>query len=72
MLCGQPACGKTYVEYGKIQGDFKVDGRWTFEVGGQDKSFAQIADLPDSYVLAGSMEFPIGKKLPLWVVGLTY
>lgn len=63
---------KHAVEYGKIQGDFKVDGRWTFEVGGQDKSFNQIADLPDSFILADSMEFPVGKKLPLWMVGLIY
>lgn len=60
------------VEYGKNQGDFRVDNRWTFEVGGHDKSFDQIADIPDSYVLADAMEYPIGKKLPLWIVGLTY
>lgn len=60
------------VEYGKTQGDFEVDGKWTFEVGGQDKSFDQIANLPDSFILADSMEFPIGKKLPLWIVGLLY
>lgn len=60
------------VEYGKDQGDFLVDGKWRFEVGGQDKSFAQIADIPDSFILADNMEYPIGKKLPLWLVGLTY
>jgi len=60
------------VEYGKNVGDFKIDGKITFEVGGADKSFDQIANVPDSYVLADSMEFPIGKKLPLWIVGLTY
>ena len=60
------------VEYGKTQGDFLIDGRITIEVGGQDKSFDQIADIPDSYILADSMEFPVGKKLPLWIVGLLY
>lgn len=60
------------VEYGKSHGDFKVDGKWTFEVGGEDKSFDQIANISDSYVLADSLEFPIGKKLPLWIVGLLY
>lgn len=63
---------KHTVEYGKAQGDFRVDGRWTFEVGGPDKSFAQIADIPDSYVLADSIEYPVGKKIPLWMVGLIY
>lgn len=60
------------VEYGKAQGDFKVDGRWTLEVGGSDKSFDQIADVPDSYVLADAIEYPVGKKLPLWMAGLIY
>ena len=63
---------KHTVEYGKAQGDFRIDGRVTFEVGGQDKTFDQIADLPDSYILADMLEYPIGKKLPLWMVGLTY
>ena len=60
------------VEYGKQQGDFLVDRHITFEVGGQDKTFDQIAELPDSYVLADMMEYPIGKKLPLWIVGMMY
>lgn len=60
------------VEYCKAQGDFKIDGKITIEVGGKDKSFDQIANIPDSYVLADSMEFPIGKKLPLWLVGFLY
>ena len=36
------------------------------------KNFDQIADLPDSYILADNMEYPIGKKLPLWIVGFLY
>ena len=60
------------VEYGKAQGDFLIDGKITIEVGGQDKTFDQIADIPNSYILADSMEFPVGKKLPLWIVGLMY
>lgn len=60
------------VEYGKKQGDFKVNGKWTFEVGGEKKSFSQIADLPDSYVLADDIESPKGNKLPLWMLGFLY
>lgn len=63
---------KHIVEYGKTQGDFKIDSKITIEVGGKDKSFNQIADIPDSYILADSMEFPIGKKLPLWLAGFLY
>jgi len=60
------------VEYGKAQGDFRVDGRWTFEVGGESKSFNQIADVPDSYVLSDDIEMPRGNKLPLWMIGFLY
>ena len=65
-------CVDHIVEYGKESGDFKVDGKFTFEVGGNGKRFDQIADIPDSYVLADSIEYPIGKKLPIWLIGLLY
>lgn len=60
------------VEYGKASGDFRIDGKYTFEVGGQDKTFKQIAGLPHSYILADDTEFPNGHKLPLWVLGFLY
>jgi len=37
-----------------------------------NETLDRIADIPDSYILADMMEYPIGKKLPLWTVGLTY
>ena len=60
------------VEYGKDKGDFKVDGKYHFEIGGKDKGFNQIADLPDSYIFADDIESPIGAKLPLWMLGFLY
>ena len=42
------------VEYGKTQGDFLIDGSITIGVGGKNKTFDQIADIPDSYILADS------------------
>lgn len=60
------------VEYSKKQGDYRVDGRYVFEVGGADKTFSQIADLPNSYVLADDIELANGNKLPLWLIGLIY
>lgn len=65
------AAGHT-VEYGKAQGDFVVDSKWTFEVGGPDKTFKQIANVPDSFILADMIEMPVGKKIPLWSIGLIY
>ena len=60
------------IEYGKAQGDFRIDGKWTFEVGGENKSYSQIADIPDSYVLADDIETPHGNKIPLWMMGFLY
>ncbi len=60
------------VEYGKAKGDFVVDHHYTFEVGGADKSFKQIADIPNSYVLADNTEFTSGNKIPLWLMGMLY
>ena len=54
------------------RGDFFVDGKWTFEVGGQGKKFGQIADIPDSFVVNDDVEVGFGKKIPLWLFGFLY
>ena len=60
------------VEYGRKQGDFKIDNRWTIEVGGEKKSYLQIADIPESYILSDDIEMPHGNKIPLWMIGFLY
>lgn len=60
------------VEYGKAQGDFKVDGHYTFEIGGRSKDFSQTAGIKDSYVFADDWDMPDGAKLPLWMLGFLY
>ena len=59
------------VQYPK-QGDFSVDGKYLFEIGGRGKGFAQIRNIPDSYVVADEIEIGFGNKLPLWLFGLLY
>lgn len=60
------------VEYGKTQGDFKVDSKYTFEIGGRSKDFSQIAGMKGSYVFADDWDMPDGAKLPLWMLGFLY
>lgn len=60
------------VEYGKTQGDFKVDSKYTFEIGGRSKDFSQIAGMKDSYIFADDWDMPDGAKLPLWMLGFLY
>ena len=54
------------------RGDFLVDGKWTFEVGGKGKGFDQIKNLPDSYVVNDDIEVGFGNKIPLWLFGFLY
>lgn len=72
FVVNQLSAANYEVEYGKSQGDFVVNHTYAFEVGGADKTFKQIADVPNSFVLADDIEYATGKKLPLWVVGLMY
>ncbi len=60
------------VEYGKTRGDFKVDSKYTFEIGGRSKDFSQIAGMKDSYIFADDWDMPDGAKLPLWMLGFLY
>lgn len=54
------------------QGDFLIDNRYIFEVGGKDKAFDQIKDLPNSFVVADDIEVGSGNKVPLWLFGFLY
>ncbi|MEZ3590137.1 MAG: AAA family ATPase [Muribaculaceae bacterium] len=53
-------------------GDFIVDGRYLFEIGGKGKGFAQIRNIPDSFVAADDIEFGFGNRIPLWLFGFLY
>ncbi|MEW6110004.1 MAG: AAA family ATPase, partial [Nitrospirota bacterium] len=54
------------------KGDFLIDGRYVFEVGGKNKSFAQISRIKNSFLAVGDIEIGIGNKIPLWVFGFLY
>ena len=54
------------------EGDFKVAGRWLFEIGGRGKEFSQIKDIPDSFVVNDGVEVGIGSKIPIWLFGFLY
>ena len=54
------------------KGDFLVDGKYTFEIGGKNKSFEQIKELPNSFVVADDIEVGFKNKIPLWLFGFLY
>ncbi len=59
------------VKYSNI-GDFKIDDNFIFEIGGKNKSFKQIKDVPNSFVVADGIEVGFGAKIPLWLFGFLY
>ncbi|MBQ6724983.1 MAG: AAA family ATPase [Bacteroidales bacterium] len=70
FFLNQTAC-KHHVCYHK-QGDFFVDHQYVFEVGGKNKSFDQIKDLPDSFLAIDDTEIGSHNRIPLWMFGLMY
>ncbi|MBQ3788493.1 MAG: ATP-binding protein [Bacteroidales bacterium] len=54
------------------QGDFLVDHRYTFEVGGQNKGNKQIANIENAFIVADNIEYGNGNHIPLWIFGMLY
>jgi predicted AAA+ superfamily ATPase len=54
------------------KGDFVVEDRYTFEVGGRTKTAGQVAGVPEAYVVQDGRESGSGQVLPLWLFGFLY
>lgn len=54
------------------KGDFYVNHKYLFEVGGRTKTFEQIKDIPDSFLAIDAIETGHHNRIPLWVFGLLY
>ncbi len=54
------------------KGDFIIDDKYTVEVGGDGKSFKQIKDMDNSFVVADNIEVGSGNKIPLYLFGFLY
>jgi len=54
------------------KGDFLVDEKFTVEIGGKNKNFNQIKDLPHSFVVVDDIEVGFGAKIPLYLFGFLY
>lgn len=53
-------------------GDFLVDGKFTFEIGGKNKDMSQLSNVENAWVVKDEIEYPVGKSLPLWLFGFLY
>ena len=54
------------------KGDLLVDKHLLFEVGGRTKGYKQIANIPESYVVADGIDIGYENKIPLWLFGMMY
>jgi len=54
------------------KGDFAVDDKYIFEVGGKNKSLDQLKDLENAFIVSDDIENGIFNTIPLWLFGFLY
>ena len=54
------------------KGDFFLNSKYLFEIGGKNKGFKQIKDIENSFVVADDIEIGSEAKIPLWLFGFLY
>jgi predicted AAA+ superfamily ATPase len=57
---------------GSEKGDFLVDDKYTFEIGGKNKTRKQITGIQNTYIAADNIEYAHQNKIPLWLFGFLY
>ncbi len=54
------------------RGDFTIDGKIIFKIGGKNKSIKQLEDQENAYLALDDIEFGTGSSIPLWQFGFLY
>lgn len=54
------------------KGDFIVNNKYTFEIGGKGKDRTQIQGVKNAWLVKDDIEIPVGGAIPLWMFGLLY
>lgn len=54
------------------QGDFLVEGQYTFEVGGKNKKQKQIKEVENAYLVKDNINSGFGNVIPVWLFGFLY
>jgi uncharacterized protein len=54
------------------EGDFLINNRWHFEVGGERKNMKQIYHKDNGYLACDGIELGMNRKIPLWLFGFCY
>jgi uncharacterized protein len=53
-------------------GDFLVDDKYVFEVGGRNKTAAQVKGTTNAYLAMDDIENGVHRTIPLWLFGFLY
>ncbi len=53
-------------------GDFLIDNKYIFEIGGKNKTYKQISDIENSFIASDDIEIGYKNKIPLWLFGFLY
>ncbi|TDD78430.1 ATP-binding protein [Flavobacterium caseinilyticum] len=53
-------------------GDFLINEKYTFEIGGKNKTQIQIHNVKNSYIAKDNIEVGIGNIIPIWLFGFLY
>jgi hypothetical protein len=54
------------------KGDFLVDEKYLFEIGGQKKNAKQLGGQKNAFIAADGIEYAFENKIPLWLFGFLY
>ena len=54
------------------QADFLIDGKYTFEVGGKNKTQVQIQGKNNAFIAKDNIEIGFGNVIPVWLFGFMY
>lgn len=52
--------------------DFIIDKKFTFEIGGKNKTKKQIAAILDAFVAKDGIEIGFSNQIPVWIFGFMY
>lgn len=54
------------------KGDFLVDEKYIFEIGGKSKTANQIEGIENAYLALDNISYGSGESIPLWLFGFLY
>jgi predicted AAA+ superfamily ATPase len=54
------------------QGDFLVNDKYIFEIGGKNKTKKQIQNISNSFIVKDDIEIGSNEIIPLWIFGFLY